>query len=228
MSELAICARGLRKSFEDGRIRALTGMDLDVMPGEFIAIVGPSGCGKSTLLHLVAALDTPDEGSIVVAGHELGERRDLAHYRAHHIGIVFQMHNLVPTLTAGENVQLPMFELGLRSHERRERAARLLAAVGLEARESTRPPRLSGGERQRVAIARALANEPEILLADEPTGSLDSESGRRVLELLDQLRRSRGLTVVLVTHDAAVAARADRVVGMLDGREQRAREPTAA
>jgi putative ABC transport system ATP-binding protein len=228
MSELAICAHDIRKSFEDGKIAALTGMDLDVSPGEFVAIVGPSGCGKSTLLHLVAALDTPDGGSITVAGHELDERRDLAHYRAHHVGIVFQLHNLVPTLTASENVQLPMFELGLRSQERRERAAHLLTAVGLEGRESTRPPRLSGGERQRVAIARALANEPQILLADEPTGSLDSEAGRRVLELLDELRRSRGLTVVLVTHDAGVAARADRVVRMLDGKEDRGREPAAA
>jgi putative ABC transport system ATP-binding protein len=219
MSEPAIHAHDVHKTFEDGRIAALAGMSLDVAPGEFVAIVGPSGCGKSTLLHLLAALDVPDDGSITVAGHDLAERRDVAHYRARHVGIVFQLHNLVPTLTAGENVQLPMFELGLGARERRERAARLLAAVGLEGRESTRPPKLSGGERQRVAIARALANEPQILLADEPTGSLDSEAGRRVLELLEELRLSRGLTVVLVTHDAAVAARADRVVRMLDGKE---------
>jgi ABC-type lipoprotein export system ATPase subunit len=132
--------------------------------------------------------------------------------------MIFQLHNLLPTLSALENVQVPMFEEGISAGARRERARALLAAVGLEGRERSRPPELSGGERQRVAIARALANEPPILLADEPTGSLDSEAGEHVLDLLERLRRERGLTVVLVTHDAAVAARADRVVRMLDGR----------
>ncbi|HEY7561794.1 MAG TPA: ABC transporter ATP-binding protein [Gaiellaceae bacterium] len=193
-------------------------MDLAVRPGEFVAIVGPSGCGKSTLLHLIAALDRPDVGEILVGGHDLGTRRDLNHYRAQHVGMVFQLHNLLPTLTALENVQVPMFEEGISARERKERARALLAAVGLEGRERNRPPELSGGERQRVAIARALANEPPILLADEPTGSLDSEAGGHVLDLLDRLRRERGLTIVLVTHDAQVAARADRVVRMLDGR----------
>jgi putative ABC transport system ATP-binding protein len=218
MNELAISARGVRKSFEEGRIVALAGMDLDVQAGEFVAIVGPSGCGKSTLLHLLAALDLPDEGSIRVAEHDLAERRALTHFRSRHVGMVFQLHNLLPALTASENVQVPMFELGLRARQRRERADRLLGLVGLTGRESSRPPQLSGGERQRVAIARALANEPPILLADEPTGSLDSEAGRLVLDLLDELRRSRSLTLVLVTHDPAVAARADRIVRMLDGR----------
>lgn len=218
MNELAISARGVRKSFEEGRIVALAGMDLDVQAGEFVAIVGPSGCGKSTLLHLLAALDLPDEGSIRVAEHDLAERRALTHFRSRHVGMVFQLHNLLPALTASENVQVPMFELGLRARQRRERADRLLGLVGLTGRESSRPPQLSGGERQRVAIARALANEPPILLADEPTGSLDSEAGHLVLDLLDELRRSRSLTLVLVTHDPAVAARADRIVRMLDGR----------
>jgi putative ABC transport system ATP-binding protein len=228
MSELAIRAHGIHKRFEDGRIAALDGMNLDVARGEFVAIVGPSGCGKSTLLHLLGALDVPDDGSITVAGDALDERRDLAHFRARHVGIVFQLHNLVPTLTASENVQLPMFELGIRARERRERAGRLLAAVGLQGRESTRPPQLSGGERQRVAIARALANEPQILLADEPTGSLDSEAGRRILELLEVLRRTQRLTLVLDTHDATVAARAYRVVRMLDGKEDAAQEHAAS
>jgi ABC-type lipoprotein export system ATPase subunit len=218
MSELVISARGVRKSFEEGRIVALAGMDFDVKAGEFVAIVGPSGCGKSTLLHLLAALDLPDEGSIRVAEHDLAEHRALTHFRARHVGMVFQLHNLLPSLTASENVQLPMFELALKARQRRERADRLLGLVGLTGRESSRPPQLSGGERQRVAIARALANEPPILLADEPTGSLDSEAGRLVLDLLDELRRSRSLTLVLVTHDRAVAARADRIVRMLDGR----------
>jgi putative ABC transport system ATP-binding protein len=218
MSETAIDVRGLEKSFEQGRIAALTGMDLIVSSGELVAIVGPSGCGKSTLLHLIAALDRPGAGELRVAGHDLSTREDLNHYRARHVGMVFQLHNLLPTLTAVENVQVPMFELGLSPRERRRRASEMLRHVGLEGRERNRPPELSGGERQRVAIARALANEAPILLADEPTGSLDSEAGRRILDLLEELRRERRLTIVLVTHDADVAARADRIVHMLDGR----------
>lgn len=218
MSEPLIQARGLEKAFEKGRIVALRGMDLEVAEREFVAIVGPSGCGKSTLLHLIAALDKPDKGRIRVGEHELESGRHLSRYRARHIGMVFQLHNLLPSLTALENVQVPMFELGLGRKERKERARRLLALVGLGDREGSRPPELSGGERQRVGIARALANDPPILLADEPTGSLDSESGSRILDLLETLRRERGLTVILVTHDAEVAARADRIVRMLDGR----------
>jgi putative ABC transport system ATP-binding protein len=224
MSDLAIAARDVHKSFEEGRIAALRGMTLEVDAGEFVALVGPSGCGKSTLLHLLAALDTPDSGTIHVAGHDLGSGRELTHYRARHVGMVFQLHNLLPSLTACENVQLPLFELGLGRRLRRERAEYLIGLVGLEGRERNRPPQLSGGERQRVAIARALANEPSILLADEPTGSLDSEAGARVLDLIETLRRERELTVVLVTHDADVASRADRIVHMLDGRA----EPSAA
>jgi putative ABC transport system ATP-binding protein len=214
----AIEARGVRKTYEQGRIVALDGMDLDVAYGEFVAVVGPSGCGKSTLMHLIAALDQPDAGTITVAGHRLESRKDLSHYRARHVGMVFQLHNLLPSLTAEENVQMPMFELGMSGHERRRRARELLELVDLGDRVRSRPPELSGGERQRVAIARALANEAPILLADEPTGSLDSAAGHRILELVVELRARRGLTVVLVTHDAAVAARGDRIVEMLDGR----------
>ena len=230
MSDSLIEVRDVRKSFEDGRTVALRGMDVEVAEGEFVAIVGPSGCGKSTLLHLVAALDSPDAGSIRVGHHELQSHRDLSHYRSRHIGMVFQLHNLLPTLTAVENVEVPMFEIGLGRRERRERARRLLELVGLGERERNRPPELSGGERQRVAVARALANDPPILLADEPTGSLDSEVGARVLDLLERLRRERGLTLVLVTHDSEVAARADRVIRMLDGRAATAEPltPTAA
>ena len=218
MSETVIEVRAVRKSFEDGRIVALDGMDLQVSRGEFVAVVGPSGCGKSTLLHLIAALDGPDSGSIHVGGHALETHRELSHYRARHVGMVFQLHNLLPTLTALENVQVPMFELELGARERRRRARTLLRAMGLQGREHNRPPQLSGGERQRVAIARALANEPPILLADEPTGSLDSAAGRTVLDLIERLRAENGLTIVLVTHDQEVAARADRLVHMLDGR----------
>jgi putative ABC transport system ATP-binding protein len=223
---LAVDASGLVKSYEDGRIKALAGMDLAVAAGEFVAVVGPSGCGKSTLLHLVAALDRPDAGSLLVAGHDLARERNLSHYRARHVGMVFQLHNLLPTLTAVENVQVPMFELGLAARARRERARELLALVGLSDRERNRPAQLSGGERQRVAIARALANEPPLLLADEPTGSLDSRAGAQVLDLLERIRSERGATLLLVTHDPQVASRFDRVVRMLDGRQ--ADEPAAS
>jgi len=217
-SSVAIEIRGLVKSFEDGRIQALTGADLRVRRGEWVAIVGPSGCGKSTLLHLIAALDQPDAGSVFVNEHDLGTFRDLNHYRSHDVGIIFQLHNLLPSLTASENVQIPMFETHLGGSQRRTKALELLARVGLEGRENQRPAELSGGERQRVAIARALANDPAVLLADEPTGSLDSRAGRMILDLLDDLRRDRDLTIVMVTHDMDVAARADRIVRMLDGR----------
>jgi ABC-type lipoprotein export system ATPase subunit len=214
----AIRVRGLVKTFDAGLVRALNGVDIEVMPGEFVAVVGPSGCGKSTLLHLIAALDRPDEGAVEVLGHELRTERNLDHYRAREVGLVFQLDNLIMTLNASENVQVPMFEAGLSAGERRKRAAELLDLVGLADRVKYRPAELSGGERQRVAIARALANDPPILLADEPTGRLDSVSGKRVLELIEELRVKRGLTVVLVTHESNVAARADRIIRMLDGR----------
>lgn len=217
-SQPAIEVLGLVKTFEKGLIRALDGTDLAVAPGEFVAVVGPSGCGKSTLLHLLAALDRPDAGTIRVNGHDLAQERNLSRYRARQIGLVFQLDNLLPTLGASENVQVPMFELGLSARERRERARELLRQVGLGKKGKNLPAELSGGERQRVAIARALANDPPVLLADEPTGRLDTESGRRVLDLLEDQRQSRGLTVVLVTHEADVAQRAQRIVRMLDGR----------
>lgn len=216
--ERAVVVRDLVKTYEGGLIRALNGASLEVVRGEFVAVVGPSGCGKSTLLHLIAALDRPDSGTIEVNGRDLSRIDNLSRYRAREVGLVFQLHNLLPTLNASENVQVPMFELGISARERRVRAERLLRLVGLEGKERKRPTELSGGERQRVAVARALANDPPILLADEPTGSLDSESGRRLLDLFEELRAHRRLTVVLVTHDHTVAARADRIVRMLDGR----------
>jgi len=220
----AIAVRGLTKSFEEGRIPALRGVELEIGAGEFVAITGPSGCGKSTLLHLIAALDRPDGGSIVVAGRDLTGIGDLSRYRAREIGLVFQLHNLLPTLSASENVQVPMFEIGRSAGARRRRAEELLEMVDLADRLTNRPAELSGGERQRVAIARALANDPPILLADEPTGNLDTKAGARVLDLLDRLRFERRLTIVLVSHDAAVAARADRIAYMVDGRMATDRE----
>jgi putative ABC transport system ATP-binding protein len=218
MSEPIIRARGLGKSFENGRVRAVDGVDLDIAPGELVAIVGPSGCGKSTLLNLIAALDRPVTGELTVAGHDLTRRRDLDHYRARDIGLVFQLDNLVPSLSALENVEVPLFGTVRRARRRRAIATAQLASVGLAERARSRPPQLSGGERQRVAIARALVNEPAIVLADEPTGRLDSRTGALVLDLLDALRRDRGVTLVVVSHDTRVSTRADRVLRMLDGR----------
>jgi len=214
----AIVVRDVEKAYEEGRIRALNGMSMNVDEAEWVAIVGPSGCGKSTLLHLIAALDHPDAGHIHVHGNDLDRVADAALYRRRSMGLVFQLHNLLPNLTAAENVEVPMFGVGRSRHERRSRALELLALVDLVDRAGNRPAELSGGERQRVAIARALANDPPLLLADEPTGSLDSDAGRRILDLIAQIRSQRGLTVVMVTHDDSVASRADRIVRMLDGR----------
>jgi putative ABC transport system ATP-binding protein len=232
MSDDAVIeVRGAVKAFDGGVIKALDGADLVVRRGEFVAIVGPSGCGKSTLLHLIGALDRVDEGSVVVNGKDLAHTRHLDSVRAHDIGLIFQLHNLLPSLSARENVEVPMFELKLSQKLRRERAMRLLELVGMKGKEHQRPPQLSGGERQRVAIARALANEAPILLADEPTGSLDSKAGQNVLQLLHDLQRERGITIVMVTHDMSVAAHADRIVRMLDGRvvgeEHPAQQPRA-
>lgn len=220
MSErtLAVEMRGVVKTFENGRMRALDGVNLDIHAGEFVAVVGPSGCGKSTLLHLIAALELPEDGWIRVNGEDIAKERNLARHRAREVGLVFQLDNLLATLNASENVQVPMFEAGLSAKQRRERATKLLDLVGLVGKDKSRPAELSGGERQRVAIARALANHPAILLMDEPTGRLDSASGARILDMIEGLRKEEGLTIVLVTHDAAIAARADRIVRMLDGR----------
>jgi putative ABC transport system ATP-binding protein len=204
------------KSFESGRVTALRDVSFRVAPGELVALTGASGSGKSTLLNLVGALDAPDAGTVVVGGRRLDELDDPAEYRAATIGFVFQRHDLLPTLTACENVQIPMF--GRRPRREREpRSRALLDQVGLRARADARPTVLSGGERQRVAIARALANEPTLLLADEPTGALDTETGLQVLALLDELRRARGMTIILVTNDDAVAATGDRVLQLRDG-----------
>jgi putative ABC transport system ATP-binding protein len=210
-----VVVRGVRKSFDGGRIRALDGITFSLEPGEIVALTGPSGCGKSTLLNLIGALDRPDAGEIRVGGEDVTRLDDAARYRAETVGFVFQFHNLIPTLTARENVQLPM--LGKRRRAERERRAHaLLAEAGLAERERSYPPTLSGGERQRVAIARALANEPRLLLADEPTGALDSHTGEGVLRVLRE-RCDDGAAGLLVTHEARHAAWADRVVFLRDG-----------
>jgi len=204
------------KAFDAGRIRALDGVSLRVAKGEFVALAGPSGCGKSTLLNLIGLLDRPDSGSIAVGGELLERLPHAAEYRASTVGFVFQFHNLMPTLNALENVQVPM--LGRRPRvDREERARALLAEVGLSDRERSLPGTLSGGERQRVAIARALANQPRLLLADEPTGALDSATGAQVLDLLKRLRDGYGMTVLMVTNDELAATAADRRLALRDG-----------
>ncbi len=207
--------RGVTRVYP-GHVTALAGIDLTVPSGEFLAITGSSGCGKSTLLHLLAAIDTPTSGSIVVAGQDLSEIRDLSQYRRCQVGLVFQFHDLLPQLSARANVELPMFGTHRSPHQRSGRAMELLDDLGLGECAHRLPTELSGGERQRVAIARALANEPQILLADEPTGSLDSASRAQFLDLLSGLGQ-RGMTVIMVTHDDEAAASADRVIEMRDG-----------
>lgn len=214
----AIEARHLTKTYDDSRIRALDDVTFHIAPGEWVALTGPSGSGKSTLLHLLAALDEPTSGDIVVKGRNLRSYGNLNHYRSHEVGLVFQLHNLLPNLSALQNVQIAMVGTGVGRRESSIRAAELLDSVGLAARTKLRPPELSGGERQRVAIARALANGPSILLADEPTGALDAAAAESVMELFNRIRGERNLTILLVTHDPLVAACADRVINMKDGR----------
>jgi len=214
----AIEVRGLEKTYDDGLIRALDGVDLTVAAREFAAITGHSGCGKSTLLHLIAALDTPTDGSISVNGHDVVHLHHASRFRREEVGLVFQLHNLLPRLSVRENVEIAMSGSRRPHRQRAPYAGELLADVGLGGLSDRLPTQLSGGERQRVAIARALANDPPVLLADEPTGSLDSASVDVVLALFRRLRQERETTIVLVTHDEAVASAADRIVHMVDGR----------
>jgi putative ABC transport system ATP-binding protein len=215
---VVVAVREVHKYFDRGIVHALSGVNLEVRQGEWVAITGPSGCGKSTLLHLLAALDEPTSGTVEVFGQDLNRLRHPAAFRRRSVGLVFQLHNLLPQLTAAQNVEIAMFGVEHSRAARHRRAYRLLADVDLAGREDRQPTRLSGGERQRVAIARALANDPPLLLADEPTGNLDTASVANVIELVEVLRqRHPELTVIMVTHDQWVAGRADRVVEMRDG-----------
>ena len=212
-------AEGLWKTYPDGDVHALNGVSLAVREAEYVAITGPSGCGKSTLLNVLGALDRPDKGEVYFRGEALSNRADLDSFRARQIGFVFQSFFLLPTLTARENVQVPMFEGPPRSaRDRAAKADELLELVGMGGRATHRSAQLSVGERQRVALARALSNDPVLLLADEPTGNLDSANAEMVLDLFAALRRDRGLALLVITHSADVAERADHVVRMKDGR----------
>ncbi|HHE51502.1 MAG TPA: ABC transporter ATP-binding protein [Candidatus Acetothermia bacterium] len=205
-------------------VEALRGVDLEIEDGELVAIMGPSGSGKSTLMHLIGALDQPDEGSIVFGEQDVSKqsRNILAELRGKHIGFVFQSFNLIPTLTALENVELPMIYQRVSRKGRLIKARKLLEQLGVGDRADHLPTELSGGEQQRVAIARALVNDPDLLLADEPTGNLDSKTGKQIMELLTRLNREQGMTVVLVTHDPTIARYAQRTIHIFDGKVGRA------
>ena len=215
-------ARGLVKRYRlgDTTVEALRGVDLDVAPGELLVVAGPSGSGKSTLLHILGTLDEPDTGHLVIGGRAVASLGDAARTRLRRsrLGFVFQTFNLLPVLTALENVELPLWLAGVAGPERRERARELLAEVGLARRTGHRPDQLSGGERQRVAIARALVARPLAVLADEPTGNLDSTTGAEVLDLLLALNDAHGTPFVLSSHDPALIERAPRCVRLRDGR----------
>jgi ABC-type lipoprotein export system ATPase subunit len=217
-SEPFLTVVSVSRTYDDGRVEALTDVSLTIHRNEYLAIMGPSGSGKSTLLNLLGTLDTPSSGDIFYQGKSLCNIADYDRFRASTLGFVFQSFYLLPTLTAIENVQIPMFESVLGRRERVRKAAELLSLVGLSRRADHLPAKLSVGERQRVAIARALANDPKLLLADEPTGNLDSASGSVILDMFDMLHRERGITLVVITHDAHVAARAQRTIWIRDGR----------
>ena len=216
--EYLVETRNLTRIYGDGeQIRALDNVNLCVETGELVTVMGPSGSGKSTLLNMIGALDKPTSGEVLINGEDLTKIKNKDHFRARTVGFMFQLHNLIPTLTARENVEIPMMgQLGLR--ERWKRSAELLELVGLGDRMNHLPNQLSGGQRQRVAVARSLANRPQLVLADEPTGSLDSSAGQSLMGLLRDLNQTQGTTFIVVTHDQAVARQTNRVLVMEDGR----------
>ncbi len=217
--ELLVETRELTKIYGDGQgVRALDAVDMILREGEMVAVMGPSGSGKSTLLNMLGGLDRPTSGLVIINGQDLATVRNLDQFRAQTVGFVFQLHNLLPTLTALENVEVPMRGQSLRRGAQRKRARELLELVGLGDRADHLPSQLSGGQRQRVAIARALANQPRLILADEPTGNLDTAAGEELMRLLAELNASQGTTVVVVTHDRRVARATGRILTMRDGR----------
>jgi ABC-type lipoprotein export system ATPase subunit len=218
-NEIIVETRDLVKVYGDGaEVRALDGVNMRVTRGEFISVMGPSGSGKSTLLNMIGALDRPTSGQVLVDGQDLTAVRSLDAFRARTVGFVFQLHNLIPTLTARENVEVPMRGQPVGRRARHRRSAELLEMVGLSDRMNHLPNQLSGGERQRVAVARSLANQPALILADEPTGELDSENAQEIVLLMHRLNHELGTTFVVVTHDSAVARQTDRILIMRDGR----------
>lgn len=209
----------LARHYGDGeKVRALDGVSMKVSEGELVAVMGPSGSGKSTLLHLIGALDRPTSGKVIVAGQDLDKVKSLDKFRNQTVGFVFQLHNLIPTLTALENVEVPLYEQKISSNERQKRAKELLELVGLGDRIKHLPGQLSGGQRQRVAVARSLVNYPALVLADEPTGEVDSKRAAEIIEMLHKINRELGTTFIIVTHDPAVARQTNRIVELDSGR----------
>ena len=217
-NDIVIQARGLKKAFDSGRVRVLDGIDLDIRRGEIVALWGASGSGKSTLLHLLGGLDAPDDGTVMVHGRGTVSEVDRLELRRRRIGFVFQLHNLIPDLTLEENCRVPCLAASRPESFFKRRIAQLAAEVGLEHRLRHRIQDLSGGERQRTALCRALINEPDIILADEPTGALDETTGEKIFELLRSLARRGGITVVLATHERRFAEACDRIIRVKDGR----------
>ncbi|MBO7209502.1 MAG: ABC transporter ATP-binding protein [Methanobrevibacter sp.] len=205
------------KEYDKGTVKALNGINLDIFEGEFVSIIGPSGSGKSTLLNMLGALDKPTRGKIYIDGIDLVKEKDLSEFRQEKIGFVFQLHNLIPNLSVFDNVQIPLLPTGMSNKEMKEKASEIIHAVGLDDKKKQRPNKLSGGQRQRVAIARALVNNPSIILADEPTGSLDSKTGEMILNLLMEMHERYNVTLIIVTHDNGVAALAERTIKIKDG-----------
>ena len=221
MEEPIIQVTGVHKTYDTGKVtvHALRGIDLSIQRGEMVSVMGPSGCGKTTLLNTLSGIDDITDGEVIIDGasiHSMSDRKR-TRYRAENMGFVFQSYNLLPVLSAVENVELPLLVVGVKSGHARQRAQEVLDLVGLADQAHQRPAELSGGQQQRVAIARALVNDPAIVWADEPTGNLDSETSAEVMDVLCQLNKEKGQTFVLVTHDSAVGARADRIVLMRDG-----------
>jgi putative ABC transport system ATP-binding protein len=224
-ADVIVGVENLRLHFDDGKIKALNGIDLEIREHEFVAIVGPSGCGKSSLLNVIGTLDTQTSGEIYFRSRPYSTIRDASLFRRQHIGFIFQSFHLIPTLSALDNVIVPTIGCPGSANHHRERARGLLSKLGLRERLHQFPSRTSGGERQRIAIARALINEPDVILADEPTGSLDSTNAAQVLDVIAEVRKEKGLTLILVTHDTTVSSRADRVVHVRDGRIEHQVEP---
>ena len=205
------------KQYDDGEVTALNYINLSIEKGSFVSIIGPSGSGKSTLLNMLGALDNPDSGEIIIDGINLSKEKDLSDFRRDEIGFVFQLHNLLPNLTVKENVEIPLVGTDLSESEKEKRALTYIEAVGLLDKKDNKPNKLSGGQRQRVAIARALVNNPSIILADEPTGSLDSKTGEMVLDILKSMHEKYNVTLIIVTHDIEVAKLAERTIVIKDG-----------
>ena len=205
------------KQYDDGAVTALNNINLSIEKGSFVSIIGPSGSGKSTLLNMLGALDTPDSGQVLINGVDLARQKDLSDFRRHEIGFIFQLHNLLPNLNVQENVEIPLMDANMSEKDKHRRALLFIEAVGLLDKRKQKPNKLSGGERQRVAIARALVNFPSIILADEPTGALDTKNGQKVLDVLRFVHESIDATLIIVTHDIDVARMADRTIEIRDG-----------